>query len=246
MSPHGRSRMRGVIDDLGTSTARGALAVRLRDVIQHRWSAEVLAIGLRGSVAHGDDTESSDVNLVVVTYRPKTGPKPTLRKVDGIAVDLRVVTSEDGLGQARRLTPEWPLIADGFITTFPLFDPKDWFTDQREAHLDLLAEARPIEFTRVARHDWEVANGAHARASRMAQWYDTDAAMVLMAEARVHAALVAGLLTRTYFRSAADAVRRTGMAAADMRELDAILRYQAEELTARGRPVDGTLGELFD
>ena len=38
----------------------------------------------------------------------------------------------------------------------------------------------------------------------------------------------------------------TGVAAADMQELAAILTYQAEELTARGRPVDGRLGALFD
>ena len=235
-----------VIGDLDTSTARGSLATRLCDVIQTRWAAEVQAIGVRGSVAHGDDTDSSDVNLIVVTYRPKTGPKPTLRRVDGTAVELQVMTGEDGLGQARVLTPRWPLQADGFITTFPLFDPKDWFTDQREAHLTLLAEARPVEFSQVARHNWAVANGAHSRAVRLAQWFDTDAALVLMAQARLHAALVAGLLTRTYFRNAADAVKRTGIAAADMQELAAILKYQAEELTARGRPVDGTLGALFD
>ncbi|WP_328461430.1 nucleotidyltransferase domain-containing protein [Actinoplanes sp. NBC_00393] len=235
-----------MIDEPDATTPRGSLAIRLRDVIQTRWAADVQAIGVRGSVAHGDDTDSSDVNLVVVTYRPKTGPKPTLRKVDGTPVELQVVTGEDGLGQARVMTPRWPLQADGFITTYPLYDPKDWFTDQREAHLTLLAEARPVEFSQLARHNWAIANGAHARAVRLAQWYDTDAALILMAEARLHAALVAGLLTRTYFRNAADAVKRTGVAAADMQEIGAILKYQAEELTARGRPVDGTLGALFD
>ncbi|MEU4687900.1 nucleotidyltransferase domain-containing protein [Actinoplanes sp. NPDC023714] len=235
-----------MIDELDTTSVRGSLVIRLRDVVQHRWPAEVQAIGVRGSIAHGDDADSSDVNMVVVTYRPKTGPKPTLRKVDGVPVSLSVVTAEEGLGQARVLTPRWPLVADGFLTTLPLYDPHDWFTDQREAHLTLLSEARPVEFTRLARHDWALASSAHARAVRLTQWYDTDAALVLMAEARVHAALVAGLLTRTYFRNEADAVKRTGVAMADMQELDAILKYQAEELAARGRPVDGTLGELFD
>ncbi|MBO3736163.1 nucleotidyltransferase domain-containing protein [Actinoplanes sp. NEAU-H7] len=236
----------GVIDELDASSPRGSLAIRLRDAVQERWSAEVQAIGLSGSMAHGDDTESSDVNVLVVTYRPRTGPRPALRKVDGIPVDLRVVTAEEGLGQARQLTPRWPLLADGYLTTFPLHDPQNWFADRREAHLSLLAEARPMEFTGLARQDWAVANGAHTRAARLAQWYDTDAALILMAEARLHAALVAGLLTRTHFRNTADAVKRTGVAAADMQELGAILKYQAEELTARGRPVDGRLGALFD
>ena len=65
-----------MIGELDTTSVRGALAIRLRDVIQHRWAAEVQAIGVRGSVAHGDDVDSSDVNLVVVTFRPRTGPKP--------------------------------------------------------------------------------------------------------------------------------------------------------------------------
>jgi hypothetical protein len=91
-----------------------------------------------------------------------------------------------------------------------------------------------------------VASAAHARAVRLAQWYDTDTAMVLLAQARLHAALVTGLLSRTYFRSPADAVRRTGLAGADTTELAAVLKAQAEDLTARGRPVDGPLGALFE
>ena len=238
--------MGSVIDDLDATSPRGSLAIRLRDTVQQRWPAEVQAIGLCGSMAHGDDTDSSDVNVVVVTYRAKTGPKPTQRMVDGIPVDLRVVTGEDGLGQARQLTPRWPLQADAFITTFALYDPRGWFKDRREAHLTLLAEARPMEFTGLARHNWSIASGAHTRAVRLTEWYDTDAAMILMAEARLHAALVAGFLTRTHFRNTTDAVKHTGVAAADMQELAAILTYQAEELTARGRPVDGRLGALFD
>ena len=41
----------------------------------------------------------------------------------------------------------------------------------------------------------------------------------MIAEARLHAAMVAGLLSRTYFRNRADAVKRTGLAGADMQEL---------------------------
>jgi hypothetical protein len=235
-----------VLVDLDTTMPRAALAIRLRDAVQERWPAEVQSVGLCGSMAHGDDTDSSDVNLVVVTYRPRTGPKPARRKVDGIPVDLRVTNAEEGLGQARLLTPHWPMQADAYITTFALHDPRGWFKARREAHLSLLAEARPMEFTGLARQNWAIAHGAHARAVRFAQWYDTDAAMILMAEARLHAALVAGFLTRTYFRNTVDAVKHTGVATADMQELAAVLRYQAEELAARGRPVDGRLGALFD
>ena len=38
----------------------------------------------------------------------------------------------------------------------------------------------------------------------------------------------------------------TGLAGADMTELGAVLKGQAEDLTARGRPVDGPLSDLFE
>ncbi|MFF5293355.1 nucleotidyltransferase domain-containing protein [Paractinoplanes globisporus] len=233
-------------DGIDTTSPRGQLAVRLHEVIERRWSAEVQAIGVHGSLAHGDDRDGSDVNLLVVTYRPAAGPKPALRRVDGILVDLEVVTGDEGLRRARELTSRWPLEADRYVTTRPLHDPKGWFGRLRDTHLARLAEARPPEFTALARHNWALAAAAHARAVRLAQWYDTDAALIMIAESRLHAALVTGLLSRTYFRNAADAVGRTGVAGADMQELSAVLKEQAEELAARGRPVDGPLGDFFD
>jgi hypothetical protein len=54
-------------DEYDLANPRWHLSVRLRDVILRRWSAEVRAIGVHGSLAHGDDTDSSDLNLHVVT-----------------------------------------------------------------------------------------------------------------------------------------------------------------------------------
>jgi predicted nucleotidyltransferase len=233
-------------DEIDTDNPRWALAGQVRDAVQRRWSAEVLAIGVYGSMAHGDDAEGSDVDLLVVTYRVGAGPRPVIRRVDGLLVDLTVVSAEDGLRRARELTPRWPLAADRYLTTRALHDPRGWLGSQRDAHLTRLAETRPAEFTGLARHAWCLASSAHARAVRLAEWYDTEAALLLLGEARLNAAMVAGLLSRTYFRNAADAVKRTGFAGADMTELKAVLKTQAEELTARGRPVDGPLSSLFE
>ncbi|MGK5678677.1 nucleotidyltransferase domain-containing protein [Actinoplanes sp. URMC 104] len=233
-------------DEISFTSPRGQLAARLRDVIEHRWPAEVRAIGVHGSLAHGVDHDGSDVNLVVVTYRPGAGPRSALRKVDGILVDLQVVTAEEGLRRARELTPRWPLEAERYVTARPLHDPRGWFAEQRDAHLNRLTEARPVEFSGLARHNWEIASAAHGRAVRLVEWYETDAALVMIAEARLHAALVAGLLTRTYFRNPADAVQRTGLAGAGVQELGGVLKQQADELTARGKPVDGNLALLFE
>jgi predicted nucleotidyltransferase len=235
-----------VHEEIDVSSPRWQLAVRLRDVIERRWPAEVQAIGVHGSLAHGDDHDGSDVNLLVVKYRPAAGPRPALRRVEGILVDLEVTTADEGMRRARELTSRWPLEADRYVTTRPLHDPNGWFGKLRDAHLARLAETRPPEFTALARHNWALASAAHGRAVRLAEWYETDAALVMIAEARLHAALVAGLLTRTYFRNAADAVKRTGVAGADMQELGAVLKEQAGELSARGQPVDGNIGLLFE
>ena len=56
---------------------------------------------MHGSLAHGDDADTSDVDLVVVTYRPDAGPRPVTRRVDGMLVDLGVVGAEEYLRHAR-------------------------------------------------------------------------------------------------------------------------------------------------
>ncbi|HEV7709131.1 MAG TPA: nucleotidyltransferase domain-containing protein, partial [Asanoa sp.] len=136
--------------------------------------------------------------------------------------------------------------ADRYVTTKPIHDPDGWLEKLRDVHLGRLAEARTAEFTTLAREAWCRGASAHARATRLAAWYETDTALVMLAEARLAAATVVGLLTRTYFRNGADAVRRTGVASADLTELGTILRDQATDLADRGRPVDGTISDLFD
>ena len=228
------------------SNPRWAVAEQVADAARRRYPADVLAIGVHGSLAHGDDTGTSDVDLVLVTYRSGAGPRPATRRVDGVLVDLSAIGAEEYLQHARTLSTSWPLAADRYVTTRALHDPKGWFDRLRDTHLGRLADARQPEFTALAREAWCRGASAHARAVRLAEWYDTDAALLMLGEARLAAAMVVGLLSRTYFRNSADAVRRTGTAGADMTELGAVLRTQAEELTRRGRPVDGPVASLFE
>lgn len=227
------------------SNARWRLAERIADAARRRLPAEVLAVGVQGSLAHPDDGRDGDVEVVVVTYRSATPARTTTRRVDGVLAELTVVGADDYLTQARTLTPSWPLTADRYVTTRELHDPQRWLVKLRDTHLGRLAEARQAEFTTMARHAWYRAASAHARAVRLADWYDTDAAVLMLGDARLSAAMVVGLLSRTYFRSSADAVTRTALASADMTELAAVLRDQAADLASRGRPVDGPVDSLF-
>ncbi|OLE26022.1 MAG: hypothetical protein AUG44_14290 [Actinobacteria bacterium 13_1_20CM_3_71_11] len=225
---------------------RWQLAERVTDAVRRRFSADVVAIGVHGALAHGDDTEDTDIDLVVVTQRPGDGPRPATRRIDGVVVDLGVITADQYLGHARTLSTGWPLAADQYLTTAATFDPDGWHELLRDTHLARLAEAAPGEFTALAREAWYGAYSAVSRARHLAVWHDTDAGLVALSGARVGAAVAEGLLNRTYFRDAPDAVRRTGLAGAPMAELGARLTAQAAELARRGRPVDGGIADLFD
>ncbi len=46
---------------------RWAVAEQLTDAFRARYDPYLQAIGVHGSLAHGDDTDTSDVDMVVVT-----------------------------------------------------------------------------------------------------------------------------------------------------------------------------------
>lgn len=237
--------MAGVSARSYLANARWHLAEQVTDAVRRRFSTQVLAIGVHGALAHGDDGDESGVYLVAVTYRPGEGPRPATRRVDGTVVDLGVISAEEYLGHARTLSTGWPLAADQYLTTRPTYDPDSWYELLRDTHLARLAEAGAGEFAALAREAWYGAWSAQARARNLATWHETDAGLVALSDARVGAAVVDGLLTRTYFRDAPDAVRRTGLAGAPMPELADRLAAQAAELAKRGRPVDGEVADLF-
>lgn len=224
---------------------RWVVAEHVADVLRQRWGSELQAVGVHGSLAHGDDTESSDVDMVAVTRNRRGGPGPGTRRIDGVIVDLSVVAAEEYLRHARTLTTSWPLVADQYITTKALHDPDGWLPRLRDLHLAHLASTEAHVFASLAREAWCRAARSQAKAQRLAEWYETDAAMLVLSEARLGVALVDGLLTRTYFRNSADAVKKAGVAASHIYELGERLATQAAELARRGRPVDGTVDDLL-
>jgi predicted nucleotidyltransferase len=210
-----------------------------------RYPEDTYAIGVHGSLAHGDDTDGSDIDVLVVTLRARAGPRPARRRIGGIIVDLDVVSRDDYLRHARTLDTAWPLTADAFLTTKAIYDPDGWHDRLRDTHLGRLAEARELEFAALAREAWCHAQSMYGDAIRLAQWHDTAGALLALGEARLSAALVEGLLSRTYFRGGADAVSRTGLGEADLPEVGRRLTTQAETLAKRGHPVDGTIADLL-
>jgi hypothetical protein len=224
---------------------RWALAEHITDALRARHGRHLRAVGVHGSLAHGDDTDTSDIDLVVVTRASGTGPPSRRRRIDGIIVDLGVIGADEYLREAKTLTTGWPLAADQYITTKPLHDPDGWLPGLRDTHLDHLARTDIATFASLARQAWYEAACAQAKARRLAEWYETDSAMLVLGEARLGVAMVDGLLTRTYFRNGADAVKRAGVASAHSYELSDRLAGQAAELEKRGFPVDGDIEDLL-
>jgi hypothetical protein len=224
---------------------RWQLAEQITTAMCQRWPADIRAIGVRGSLAHDDDANADDIDLLVVTYRPTDRPHPGTRRVEGAVVRLTVAAADEYLRSARVLSTDWPLTADRFLATRALYDPGGWYATLRDAHLGRLAEAGGSVFATLARDAWCVAEVTYAKALRLAEWHDTTGAMLTFGAARLAAATVEGLLTRTYFRDGADAVSRTGLGDADLTEVGKRLGAQADELAKRGRPVDGTVADLL-
>src|SRR3954453_7620346 len=90
---------------------RWRVAERVSAAALRRFPADVLAIAVHGPLAHGDDDGggNGEGGMLVVTSRPGGGPPPATRRVDGVLVDLTVAAADDYLGQARVLSPLWPL-----------------------------------------------------------------------------------------------------------------------------------------
>jgi hypothetical protein len=225
------------------STTPWRVAEEVADTVRDWWSADVVAIGVRGALAHGVDTGS--VDMVVVTYREETGPRPATRQIEGVIVDLTVIGADRYLRHARTLSTSWPLAADQYLTTKALYDPQAWHDRLRDTHLARLAEASGREFAALAREAWCHASSLHSKVHRLAEWYDTDGAVLVLGEARTATAVVEGLLTRTYFKDSADAVHRTGLGHTQVTELGDKLAAQATELQRRGRPAEGTVADLL-
>jgi hypothetical protein len=219
---------------------RWKIAEEVAAAVLRRHPHDIHAIGVHGSLAHGDDVDGSNVDMIVVTHQPDTGPRPTCRRVDGVVIDCGVISAAEYLAHAASITTSWPLAADQYMACRAIYDPDGWHDKLRDTHLNRLATSGSTEFALLAREAWGLARSTVDRAMRLAVSFDTDGAMLTLGEARLATALVEGLLGRTYFRNSADAVRRAGTAATGLPELDLRLVVQAAELAHRGAPVDAT------
>jgi hypothetical protein len=186
---------------------RVRLAGELAELLVERHGpAAIAAVGVHGSVARGDDTGESDLELAVVTAGPEVEVPDRSLRYRGTVVDLGAIAADAYLEEASHIGPAWPLAADQYVNHLAVRDPGGFFHKLKHVHEAAVEEAGPEVFAAAAGLDlvqllsWE----GKARAAELAG--DLPTTQVAVKEAAVLAALVVGLLTRTVWPDTAHAL----------------------------------------
>jgi len=232
-----------------THEERVELARELTAALLRRHGTDaIVAVGVHGSVARGDDGDESDLDLAVITARPEVEVPDRFLRHRGTVVDLGAIAADAYLEEAGHIGPAWPLAADQYVNHLALHDPGEFFHKLRHVHEAAVEQSPPAAFRAAAGYDlvqlvsWE----AKARDAELAG--DLAVASLAIKEAAVLAMLVVGLHTRTAYRNLAHAVRATavteaagpGFPAAYRRLLDPTVE-PAGQVLALGRALDALL-----
>jgi predicted nucleotidyltransferase len=232
-----------------THEQRLELARELTAALLRRHGEEaIVAVGVHGSVARGEDADESDLDLAVVTAGPEVEVPDRFLRHRGTVVDLAAITADAYLEEAGHIGPAWPLAADQYVNHLAMHDPGEFFHKLRHVHEAAVEQSPPEAFRAAAGVDlvqlvsWE----GKARDAELAG--DLAVASLAVKEAAVLAMLVVGLHTRTAYRNLAHAVRATavteaggpGFPAAYRRLLDPTVE-PAGQVLALGRVLDALL-----
>lgn len=117
-----------------THADRMALAERIMRRAFERYGSDVLAVGVYGSTARGDDGPYSDLEMMVIV---REGESHTHEWAAGPwKAEVNVRTLADALGSAAELDDDWPLAQGEFVHVLPLHDPNDIFPQLRRRVFD--------------------------------------------------------------------------------------------------------------
>jgi hypothetical protein len=178
-----------------------------RHLLARHGQEAILAVGLHGSVARGEESDVSELHVAVITTGPEVKIPTRMLRHRGTVVDLGAISAEDYLDEAGHIGPLWPLAADQYLHHLVLHDPTGFFDKLRQAHESAVASSPPETFLAAAAYDlaelasWE----ARARADELNG--ELPGALLAVKEAAVLAALVIGLVRRTPYRDAGHALQ---------------------------------------
>lgn len=117
-----------------THEDRLALAQHIKERALALYGSDVLAIGIYGSTAQGEDGPYSDLEMMVIV---RTGVSHTHEWTTGSwKAEVNVRMLADALDSAADLADDWPLTQDEFAHVLPLHDPNAIFARLRQRVFD--------------------------------------------------------------------------------------------------------------
>lgn len=182
------------------------LAKDISAAFVERYGEDVVATGIRGSVARLEDVEQSNLNVVVVTKSEEPAGAPRALLHGPIAVECYVVGENPYREEARMIGPWWPVRADQFVHHTALHDPTEFWNGLRRVYEKTIEEAPDEAFVRA-----ETANIVQAVSwaykARAAAKNAPEMAQVAIAESALRAVLAIGLRARFVFKNVSHALR---------------------------------------
>jgi kanamycin nucleotidyltransferase len=171
-----------------------------------RYGEDVVATGIRGSVARLEDVEQSNLNVVIVTKSAEPAGAPRALLHGPIAVECYVVGENAYRDEARMIGPWWPVRADQFLHHTALHDPSEFWNGLRRVYEKAVEEAPADAFVRA-----ETANIVQAVSwaykARAAARSTPEMAQLAIAESALRAVLAIGLRARFVFKNVSHALR---------------------------------------
>lgn len=182
------------------------LAKDISTAFIERYGDEIVATGIRGSVARHEDVEQSNLNMVVVTTSQEPAGAPRSLLHGPIAVECYVVGENAYRDEARMIGPWWPVRADQFVHHTPLHDPSEFWNGLRRVYENAIQQAPDESFIRA-----ETANIVQAVSwaykARAAARTAPEMAQLAIAESALRAVLAIGLRSRFVFKNVSHALR---------------------------------------
>jgi kanamycin nucleotidyltransferase len=187
---------------------RMRIAKELSEGFIGRYGDQILATGIRGSVARNEDDEYSNLNMVVVTNDPGTSSSKSLL-LGPVAVDVYVVDRAAYLEDAATVGPWWPIRADQFTHSMAIHDPADFYRDLRVTYERFVEQAADQDFLRAeAANVVQAVTWAYKARSRAG--HTEGMSRIAIAESTLRAILALGLRARFIFKNLTHAFRLAG------------------------------------
>lgn len=177
-----------------------------RGLIDRHGSDGIVAVGVHGSVARGDDDEHSDLDVAVVTAGPEVDAPSRALRLGATVVDVGCIPQAAYLEEAGHIGPAWPVASDQYVSMHAVHDPTGFFTRLRAAHEEAVKTTPDEVFLEAAGYDLVQGFSQEAKARRALARGDGSGALFAVREGALLAACALGLIARTPYHGAAAAL----------------------------------------